>query len=745
LIFDKITNLFKRKHRIVVRDVELSEEEMNALMDNSGDVRNKKIISGYDDEEAGPEAYKPEVIETDDFNGYDEPDAFDEPESFDEPDAFDPETFKQEDSSAAELLGFGSFDEEPDIPVQAQAESPPEPPKQETPSLFEEDDPFADMINLDDQIDQLLKADSQASENLDLQMMEGLVQDRSIYDGELSMDDEAGDSWAAYGKNKSVKTAELFSVKPTGLAAVPFYQVCILAVFTLVFITGISFLTVSAAQIIIERREEQAFIAHYTPIVQPVGVANNANFIHINESGQIAGQRFTLSKISAGSTGTFVYFEETFDPSDYAIVLYDQTNLLLYRSHFDMAGEMTEGTVLRFDSVKTTSAFLNLLIQDLVTHESIKFFYRFEDLPTLVPEIYFLETIEVFKDGGMDFNIHSAVYDNASTSIFYTFNSEGGTGELRFGDYSDKPFMQVTESIYPLPAMTVNPTEARFDGQGLVLGKLTLAPVRNIRSTLEITFNDLFYHYPMDNKEVDMTTLFTRRPEEQKIRVGGNELILEGMAKQGDYIVLVLHGNDADGQRIETRINATLTVLTDDGLVVLHGVSRASREGCDLLFDTRPHRESLLGIPLSGYRLNIQSTAFRVPRFTVEMDLSNSRGIPDRRIGAAREFVLDAFYARLMYKSYELSRNEINGFDEDVLNDRALMRIYTPVGAAIRPMYAAHIIVDYITDDNKYIAIVEDEWIVGEGKDMTYMRHTHRIVAERVVGGTWVIISDEIM
>jgi hypothetical protein len=61
-------------------------------------------------------------------------------------------------------------------------------------------------------------------------------------------------------------------------------------------------------------------------------------------------------------------------------------------------------------------------------------------------------------------------------------------------------------------------------------------------------------------------------------------------------------------------------------------------------------------------------------------------------------------------------------------------------------MYATHIITGMITPDgNNYIAIVEDEWVSGEGGDMIYMRHTHQVIMARTTGGGWVIVSDIIL
>jgi hypothetical protein len=339
------------------------------------------------------------------------------------------------------------------------------------------------------------------------------------------------------------------------------------------------------------------------------------------------------------------------------------------------------------------------------------------------------------------------VFDNAGSIIHYSFNSTGGTGELRFGDYTEHAFMQASEGIHPLPGMTVNPSEARFEEQNTVLGVLNFAPVRRLNSNIEITLNDLFYRFNMFEREIDMSALFARRPvEEQVFHIKDHELVLEGMAMQGNYIVLVLHGKGPDGRRVQTHIDATLTVHTGDSTVTLTGDSRANSEGCDVLFDTNPHRAALSGIPLSQYRLNIHAVEFKIPRFSVAIDLNETYPSPSRSMELADRHIRDAFHSRLQFKSYEVPRSAITGFSNELMNDRALMRLYTPIGTETVPMYATHIVSGLITPDgNNYIAVVEDEWISGIGPDMIYMRNTHHVIMARTTGGGWVIVSDIIL
>jgi hypothetical protein len=209
--------------------------------------------------------------------------------------------------------------------------------------------------------------------------------------------------------------------------------------------------------------------------------------------------------------------------------------------------------------------------------------------------------------------------------------------------------------------------------------------------------------------------------------------------------VLVLHGKNERGQRLETRINASLTVETDDGVVVLEGISFANSEGSDVLFDIRGNFGRLFGIPLSQYRLTIHSVEYRIPGFTVPISLMQAVPEQDYFLEMAETFVRSAFMSRLDYKSQRISRNEIYGFSQELLNDRSLMRHYVPVGGESVPMYTAEVVSGVFTEDWLYIAVVEDEWVLGVGEGMTYLRNTHQVTAMRRPDNTWVIIRDEII
>jgi hypothetical protein len=370
-------------------------------------------------------------------------------------------------------------------------------------------------------------------------------------------------------------------------------------------------------------------------------------------------------------------------------------------------------------------------------------YYRFEETPLFVPPVYFTEPIQLFEEESGIF-IHHALFDSASSQISYVIESDNISNELRFADHSAVPFIHATEGVHWLPAFTQTPAETRFDNHNIVLGKLNFSPVRSLDSIIELTFTDVFYRYPLPFREIDLRALFSRRPEQQRIPAGKYQLVLEGMALQGNVVVLVLHGLDEDGRRLETRVDATLAVETETGRVVVDGECRSINIGADVLFDITEVREQLVGIPVAQYRVIIHAAEFRVPRVTVSLDLNEIHDIQGQRLTSATGLVREAFMTRLAYKAYRMTRDEIRGFSEEVLADRALMRRYNPAGSPELPRYGMNIVSGKITENGRYIALVEEEWIAGRGEEISYMYNLHQVEAEWGLGG-WVIVSNVVL
>jgi hypothetical protein len=60
------------------------------------------------------------------------------------------------------------------------------------------------------------------------------------------------------------------------------------------------------------------------------------------------------------------------------------------------------------------------------------------------------------------------------------------------------------------------------------------------------------------------------------------------------------------------------------------------------------------------------------------------------------------------------------------------------------PKFNARVVSGVIAEENTFIGVVEEEWVVGSGIDLTRIHLKHRVVCERY-SGNWIITSDELI
>lgn len=646
--------------------------------------------------------------------------------------------FMSELNFMSEIEGFPEKDEAPD-PEPA----PLPPPVQDLPA-----------IDMDAQIEQMLAMNDEADRMFNPRERNGLVRDFSVYDPEAEQEEDsygAGDGWETYSEG-SISDKEALESSPDDkkstlrerIAHLSMLKVAAIAAVVFIVIVGAGLAVVLVARAKYTRQETKTAISQYVPIEQPVDVANNTNYIFVNDTASLGGQSLTVRRISAGRTATCFYFNESFNPDEYEIMLYDQNNKLFHRYQHDYPYDPVKNTILKFDGLSNNTIFITLSLKNIETEESVSYYYRFQKALTFAAPVYMNETIPLTEnDGGLNLSIEKAVFSNTGTEIFYSMHWELGTGEIRFGGAGNKPVIEVREGIDVLTSYTKQPAEFRFETSNTILGQFTFAPVKSLNARVEVVFKDLYYFYKIPPIDINIRKLFERGEDNtQTLYAGGRRLVLEGMDTQGDYVVLTLHGETLSGERLETRVEAELRVDTEDGEIVIPGECFSVTEGSDLLFDISKERTRLHGLPISRYKLDISTVQYSVPKISIPLDLKTYQSNAQPTSPAAS--VEDAFLTRLAYKSQTVIHEKITGFSEALLGNRALMRHYTPVTAAEPPRYAVKVINGFFTEPETYLAVVEEEWYVGSGDELTGFRRTHQITAEKQ-NNHWIIVDDKIV
>lgn len=495
------------------------------------------------------------------------------------------------------------------------------------------------------------------------------------------------------------------------------------------------------------RLETALASAHLIPVTQPGYMANYSLFIPVNEVAVVGDSRFFLRRMTVGQRGTLLHFDDVFDPADYSIVLLDQDGNFHMRIAGDFEYDLAaypdrRGTVLQFAPVSSETEELTLYIQEPTTGEVAGFYFTFGDEPVLPAIVHVNFQMPLIEDVGDRFVIADAVFSNTGSEIVYLSRLDPLLGAIVF----DWDGLRMREGARTPFANRPTPTEFIFPEHNRMLGRITYGPVRNLEVGVFLNFSDVYVSYPVPRGFVDIPALFRDEEQyQQRIPLGSHTLVLERMGAQGPFVILVFHGLDEYGQRVQTEIVADLVIQTDSGPIVIRGQNFFSpREvGTDLFFDTRDH--GLDVIRASDMRLDVSAVQVRVAEATVNFYLEDHDQLPHPQREAVEEAIRNAFDTRLAYRSGIHGFPAISGFTSDVLNNQAVMRHYTPItvpGAEV--MFDSHILAGAFAYENVFLAVVEEEWVLEYGGIFTSTRNTHQVIA-RLVEDSWVIVSNRVV
>jgi hypothetical protein len=608
-------------------------------------------------------------------------------------------------------------------------------------------DEGGDLSDLDAQLEALLQADQEAEDDFEPMEVGPPISTRSIYDvGGIINDNDGTPNALVYSKAVSD------SLKGKGARRSLFARLTVrkllkTGLFLLLIIVGIGAGLVITALAVAEQRDKVAAMAHFTPISLPVGLPNNANFIPIHETLAVGGQSFTLSRISAGFEGTYFYFDESFDPDQYAILLYDQARRLLVRQQFDIQHDPSLGTVLRFDPILFDTSFLTLFIQDMATGEHGSFFYRIVG-PITFGAPAFVNTPVPLLPGGDIFSglrISHAIFTNTESSIFYSYSGNIQGIGLRQRERPSSTFMHMWDNFSGLTILTEGQAAAVFPEHDAMIGRATFGPLLSLDAEITLNFRDLYYVYPYPRVDVALRDLYRRDQDDPHvIHAGPFRINLEAMDRQGQLMVFVLHGTDETGKRLRTYLDASLYIDIGRGQTVAIPAEQVNvaNIGTDIVFNLMPYIPVLHGVHIDRYSLVLHTAEFAVPEINVTLDLTRTLHQPSARRTAAVLAIESAFMSRLAYMSGEMGLGFVVGFSPELLHDEEVMAHYAPRRLNERPLYGATVVAGDFIDNYTFLAVVESTWALGRGDDLEYHRMTHHVVA-RSQNEIWSIVSDE--
>jgi hypothetical protein len=589
----------------------------------------------------------------------------------------------------------------------------------------------SDELDLDKQLEMLLMADQSADETFEVKDVSTTIT-QTVYDPAVD-----GMGSVQYVKGAFIKEEERKAKLFADISAGKMIATLIIGVLAI----GVGFVTFLVTNRAIQAQETLiAAVSHFTPIEIPRGEANNASHIFINERAYLFSDPFTLTRMTAAYSGTFFYFEESFNPDDYYILLFNQARKLYQRTTFDIVAAPNDGTVLKFEPLSGNTLFLTLHIQCKNTNEFIRFYYRFTSQPIHEAPVFINQPHHVMGENS-GLIVRHAVFDSASSKIHFSFAPDLQAPGLRINSRAEAPFVSLTDINFEYAQLTNEHAEIFFDEFNMLIGAATFAPIQNLESNIEVVFNDMVYHYPNPYVGVTPAQLFGNSQRNPlPVQIGGFTLNLEGIIQDNNLIKMTLHGLNENNRRTATNLDIALRVALDDGsYVYMPGDVGVSPRGSDVKFDMRPYGSQLRNAHISQYSFVINWVEFDVETISAPIRVTQFFNMKSTRRHAAETAVTEAFIGFLSYKSGEVTRDGIVGISPEVKRS-GVFDIFAPVECEGRPMYAVSISAGDMISNYDYVGVVEVTWAADENENLKYFREVFQITAQSE-NGIWTIVN----
>lgn len=373
-----------------------------------------------------------------------------------------------------------------------------------------------------------------------------------------------------------------------------------------------------------------------TVVQNPTGL-NNANFIFVSQARGEVNEIF-LSRMLIDSMATVFMFDRAINWNEFTVNLRDD-RFREYGLALSFYGNMERDRLI-FEPIHTDARGLLLTMTHNPTGEFIQFPLEFGSSIIVMPTMHIINR-SFNQMGDTSFVITGGNFSPSGSSIFYTQHSV--INSLTFDN------ILLIHGATVLPAKSIMAFDLDHEGNS-VLGRVDFEALPSVAGNATLRFTNAFSSFYV-NQGFPVGGLFRNTIDDQvQINIGGNTLVLERLGRRSRDFVMVLHGANPDGQRIETRIDAVLRVTDNLGMTHnLYPRTFSGPMGTDLLFDIT----EALGVG-SAYVLYIEKAHFGGVDFDINISLDALVG---SRMRFTDEIVVDLAVEYLMNMGYE--RTEI--------------------------------------------------------------------------------------
>ncbi len=489
-------------------------------------------------------------------------------------------------------------------------------------------------------------------------------------------------------------------------------------------------------------------------VTVPTYKPNTTNYIFINQEKLFNGDKLKLIKMLVDPIATVFYFDKSLDFALYEAHLKD-THGKMYNMDISFAESTTknnEGSVLKFESLGEDIKEFTLTILDTNSSDIVEYTIVLNSHPEFLPPKYLSNSVQLNYNQDMQISLENATFSSSGSIIEYRLHWKDNLNKLRMGwqGISSSELVTLKErniNIYP----TKNyPNMYLFQDDNTILGRMDFEAVKNLESTVDINFKNLYLEKNL-NQRIDLTKILfsSKQSKEQIIPMDNYNIIIEGFRDFGDDCIVVYHVEDtlnlSTENRIETLLDGELIISDDSGVeVVLDGKCRAKQEGGDFTFNAKDAKDFIANLKNKVYILNLKRAGVKLPDETIRIDLST---IDETTIQMdkkeVKDFVVEAFKKRLAVKSGEADIEELKTYFEPyILKDDIIIRDYLQNETFEEtPQYSSHILNMGKNDKGEYLVVVQDSWKGNTGVKEIYFYRTHKIIVQKD-NDNFIIIED---
>ncbi len=502
-------------------------------------------------------------------------------------------------------------------------------------------------------------------------------------------------------------------------------------------------------------------------IEQPIQYTGNSNFIHIDETRYIGGEKNQLKKIQIDTIVTKFFFENPINIGEYICVLVDDKG-----NYYPYTGEYGEVDVLDFRGLNEGVERFRLILKSTTEEENVMFDFKLKNGVINTPTKFIYGNGEDLLPNNDEFDIflELASFSTAQSSFIFKYYLEEDKDYKMINEkFGDNLFIGkdgVYQYIHDASIVT-----SYFEEQDMYVSKIDFSPLDNLDGVITIGVKNMFNHFPL-NIQLSTKGLMLNQPTlEHSIDLDEYTVNFDNLRKYDDFAVLVAHGvdneydrktpqtvtdtNEYGGEtnsivrpdevqinpdRVPIILDADLYVTDKNGNEhVIKGDAKISKYGTDVIFEY----PGIGQLNSSNLKLIINEVIIINDGFYASMDLDEDYKDDRIEYDDVYYMVKKSFISRLKYHSNEIVKSSITGFSDEIMNEPQMVQMYEPVKSEIHPTYNVTI-QNFAFGKENFLCTVKEEWVgVIEG-EVVHHSMSHEVVVENI-NNEYVITKDTII